>query len=167
MHVFWPIVVALLTGSSGDRPAVAPIVHVRAAANAASMLVDAAAQSAVVRDLITRLSATDVIVYVEVTASPQVALARTKLVTATPGARFLRIGLRTTLPPYDVTPLIAHELQHAVEIAENADVRDEDAVRRLFSSIGYQHGIDSYETDAAKYVERIVREEIRRRAPNP
>ena len=70
MHVFWPIVVALLTGSSGDRPAVTPIVHVRAAANAASMLVDAAAQSAVVRDLITRLSATDVIVYVEVTASP-------------------------------------------------------------------------------------------------
>lgn len=167
MHAVWPILVTLLTGPSSDRPAVASIVHVRAAANAATLLDEAAARSAVVRDLIGRLAATDVIVYVEVTPSPQIALARTKLVTATATARFLRIGLKITVPPYDVTPLIAHELQHAVEIAEHAEVRDEGAVRRLFSSIGYQHGIDSYETQEAKDVERTVREELRRRIPHP
>jgi hypothetical protein len=162
MHGVWPILVAFMTGPSGDRPAVAVLPHVRAAANALTLLDDAATRSATVRELIARLEATDVIVYVEVTPSPQIHLARTKLVTAVAGARFLRIGLKSALPPYDVTPLIAHELQHAIEIAEQPDVRDENAVRRLYARIGHQHGTDSYETDAAKQVERRVRDEIRR-----
>lgn len=162
MHNVWPIVLALLTGPSGDRPAVSNLAHVRAAANAAVLLDAAAAASATVRELMNRLAATDVIVYVELTASPQISLARTKFVTATPAARFLRIGLRSALPPFDVTPLIAHELQHALEIAQCADVRDDAGVRRLFARIGHQHGTDSYETEAARMVERVVRAEIRR-----
>ena len=163
MHAVWPIVVALMTGPSGDRPAVAVPPHVRAAANAVMLLDEAAARSATVRELIDRLGATDVIVYVEVTASPEIPVARTKLVTATANARFLRIGLRAALPPYDVTPLIAHELQHAIEIAERPDVRDEQAVRQLYQRIGHQHGVDRYETEAAGDVERQVRAELRRR----
>jgi hypothetical protein len=162
MHAVWPIVVALLTGPSGDRPAVALLTHVRAAANAVTLLDQAAASSATVRELMGRLAETDVIVYVEVTASPQIPLARTRLVTATPAARFLRIGLRGSLPPFDVTPLIAHELQHALEIAECADARDDAGLRRLFARIGHQHGTDRYETDAARNVEQAVRAEIRR-----
>jgi hypothetical protein len=162
MHNVWPIVVALLTGPSGDRPAVSVLAHVRAAANAAVLLGDAAAASATVRDLMGRLAETDVIVYVEITASPQIPLARTKFVTATPSARFLRIGLRSALPPFDVTPLIAHELQHALEIAACADVRDDAGMRRLFARIGHQHGTDSYETDAARQVEQAARAETRR-----
>jgi len=127
------------------------------------MLDRAAATSATVRELIGRLDATDVIVYVEVTPSPQISLARTKLVTATKTTRFLRIGLRSTLPPFDVTPIIAHELQHALEIAERPDVRDDDGVRRLYARIGHEHGRDTYETDAAREVERTVRQELRRR----
>ena len=163
MHAVWPILVAFLTGPSGDRPAVSTLVHVRAASNAVTLLDEAAARSATVRALIDRLAATDVIVYVEMTASPQIALARTKLVAATPGVRFLRIGIRGMLPPHDVTPLLAHELQHAVEIAESADVRDEDGLRRLYARIGHQHGMDSYETDAARAVERAVRLEMKRK----
>jgi len=162
MHTVWPILVAFLAGPAGDRPAVTVLVHVRAAANAVALLEDAASRSATVRDLIGRLDATDVIVYVELTASPQVTRARTKLVTATASARFLRIGLKAALPPYDVAPLIAHELQHALEIAECRDARDDVGVRRLYRRIGHQHGMDSFETDAAQDVERRVREEIRR-----
>jgi hypothetical protein len=163
MQAVWPIVVALLTGPSGDRPAVTVVPHVRAAANAAALLSDAAARSATVRELIGRLDATDVIVYIEVTASPEIPTARTKLVTVTAHARFLRIGLKNSLPPFDVTPLIAHELQHAVEIAENPGVRDEEALRRLYRRIGHQHGTDRFETDAAGDVERRVRDEVRGR----
>jgi hypothetical protein len=173
MHTVWPIVVMLLTGPvSGDRPAVAALPRVRAAENAMKLLGEAAAASPTVRALIDRIAATDVIVYVEITASPQAPMARTKLVIATAGARFLRIGLNRMVPPPDVTPLIAHELQHALEIAEHADVRDEAAVRRLYGLIGHQHGTDSYETDAARQVERVVRAETRRarsesRIPDP
>jgi hypothetical protein len=163
MHTIWPILVAFLTGPSGDRPAVPVPARVRAAANAVALLEDATARSVTVRDLIARLEATDVIVYLEVTPSPQIALARTRLVIATADARFLRIGLKTTLAPYDVTPLIAHELQHALEIAECREARDDAGVRRLFQRIGHQHGTDSFETDAAGTIERRVRAEIRRR----
>ena len=163
MHVVWPIVLMLLTGpASGDRPAVAVMSRVRAAANARTLLADAAARSATVRELIGLLEATDVIVYVEVTPSPQIPLARTKLVTATAGARFLRIGLRGSVSPFDAPPLIAHELQHALEIAERPDVRDDAAVRELYRRIGHQHGMDMFETDAAGAIERRTRDEIRR-----
>jgi len=164
MHAVWPIVLMLLTGpASADRPAVASLSRVRAAESAMKALGDAAASSPTVRTLMDRLAATDVIVYVEITRSPQVPIARTKLVTATADVRFLRIGLNSVMAPPDVIPLIAHELQHALEIAEHAEVRDDAAVRRLFGAIGHQHGIDRFETDAAKRVERAVREELRRR----
>jgi hypothetical protein len=161
MHTIWPIVVAFLTGPPCDRPVVTVPARVRAAASAVALL-DEAVRSATVRDLIARLEATDVIVYVEVTPSPQIPLARTKLVTATSRARFLRIGLRATLPPFDVTPLLAHELQHAIEIADCPDARDDEGVRRLYQRIGHQHGTDKFETEAARDVERLVRQEIRR-----
>jgi len=138
------------------------LAHVRAAPKAVRLLEVAAAQSAIVRDLIDRLGSTDVIVYLEVTPVPQTALARTKLVASTANVRFLRIGLKTSLSPLDATPLIAHELQHALEIAERPDVRDDEAVRRLYRRIGHQHGVDQFETDAAGSIERRVRNEIRR-----
>jgi hypothetical protein len=167
MHTAWPIVLLLLFGPSGDRPAVSETVRVRAAASATGLLAEAAGRSAIIRDLIARLEATDVIVYVEMTPSPQIPTARTRLVTATVSARFLRIGLSTSLTPFDLAPLLAHELQHAVEIAERADVRDDAGVRLLYARIGRLHGIDRYETDAAGEVERQVRAEVRRKLPAP
>ena len=108
-----------------------------------------------------RIAATDVIVYVEVSASPQIPTARTKFVTATATARFLRIGVSSAATAFDVPALLAHELQHVVEIAERPEVRDDAGVRRLYSVIGHMHGVDSYETDAARQVEREVRSELR------
>jgi hypothetical protein len=57
----------------------------------------------------------------------------------------------------DFAPLLGHELQHAVEIAERDEVRDEDAVRRLYKEIGRAGPRDSFETDAALDVEWQVR----------
>ena len=139
MQAVWPIVVALLTGPSGDRPAVTVVPHVRAAANAAALLSDAAARSATVRGLVGRLDATDVIVYIE---SPRLRKFRRREPSSSPSphTRFLRIGLKNSLPPFDVTPLIAHELQHAVEIAENPGVRDEEALRRCIGASAISMG---------------------------
>ena len=164
MHT-WTFALMLLAASAADKPTVAVPPHVRAEESAARLLAATTARSATVRDLVRRITATDVIVYVEMTASPQIPTARTKLVTATPGARFLRIGINNASPSFDWPALVAHELQHAVEIAEHPDVRDDEGMRRLYARIGNQHGIDSYETVAAQQVERQVRVEMRRRSP--
>jgi hypothetical protein len=161
MHALWPVAFLWLAVSGADKPAVATFASVRASGGAATLLMDTAARSAIVRDLIARIAATDVIVYVEVTPSPQVATARTKLVTATATARFLRIGVSSATPPIDAPALLAHELQHAVEIAEHAEVRTDEGMRQLYAAIGHTHGADRYESDAARQVERLVRSELR------
>jgi hypothetical protein len=158
MHAAW--ILALWLGAA-DKPAMVPVARVRAVHGAERTLEDAA-RSGTVRGLLDRLAASDVIVYVEITGTPDVPTARTKLVTATPAARFLRIAINAAQPPSQWPSLLAHELQHAVEIAEHADVRDDAALRRLFAAIGHQHGLDHYETDAAVAIERLARSELHR-----
>jgi hypothetical protein len=158
----WLFALALLMPPSADRAAPSP--HVRAASNQTRRLIaDARTRSTLVREMLARLECTDTIAYVEITASPQIARARTKLVSASPGARFLRIGINAGMTYPDLVPLLAHELQHAVEIAERDEVRDEAGVRRLYHQIGRAGRDDSFETDAALAVELAVRLELRRR----
>ncbi len=165
MHATW-LLALVLVAAPADKPSMAVAGHVRAAANAVSLLQRTAAGSATVRELMARLEASDVIVYVELSSSPQIGAARTKLVTSTPAARFLRIGISTSMTPLDMAALVAHELQHAVEIAERDDVRDDEGMRRLYARIGHQHGVDRYETDAAAQAERRARDELQR-IPHP
>ena len=160
MHATWMLALLLTGAGGGDKPAVSHPAHVRAAANATRVVDDAAAQSATIRELLERLAATDVIVYVELTGSPQVPTARTKLVAATPSARFLRVGINSATPPFELPALLGHELQHALEIAEHVEVRDDAGMRRLYAAIGREQGIDRFETDAAVRVERAVRFEV-------
>jgi len=119
------------------------------------------ARSGTMRGLVARLNCTDAIVYVEITGTPVIPTARTKLVATVAGARFIRISINVAWGDRDRAALLAHELQHAVEIAEEVDVRDDDGVRRLYGRIGRSHGADSFETDAAREVEWIVRAELR------
>jgi hypothetical protein len=164
----WPFVVALLLASAGTPPPAVPDAaepHVRAASARMRRLIDeTAARSPIVRELVARLGCSDVIVYVELTASPQIPRARTTLVAATPAVRFLRIGISSSIPPNELPALLGHELQHAIEIAERDEVRDDEGVRRLYQEIGRQGSGDSFETDAALDVEWRVRLECREHA---
>jgi hypothetical protein len=154
---------ALLLLPGAGAPDAPPLFHVRAAVpEVRTLIADTMQRSVIVRELVARLSCSDIIVYVEMTASPQIPTARTKLVAAPTGTRFLRIALNTHSQGY-FAPLLAHELQHAVEIAEHEEVRDEAAVRRLYRQIGYSTGEDAFETAAARQVEAHVREELRRK----
>ena len=162
MPFTWLFALALLLPPSADRPAASP--HLRAASVQTRLLIDdARAKSMVVRELLARLECTDTIAYVEITASPQIPRARTKLVSTSPSARFLRIGISASMTYLDLVPLLAHELQHAIEIAERDEVRDEAGIRRLYRAIGREGGLDTFETDAALAVELAVRLELRHR----
>ena len=159
----WPLAVLLLW-LPPDTPPCPAAPRVRAASAMVQSLLDEAARSSgTVRALMERLAHTDAIVYVELTSSPQIAIARTKLVTATRDARFLRVGIKASTPFPELTPVIAHELQHAVEIAERPEIRGDAALKRLYARIGWQAGGDRFETDAAREVERRARVEMRRK----
>ena len=163
MQTLWPVVLGLLL-SSGSDPDPAGAARVRGLGSfVRSLIADTAARSPTARDLLARLAASDVIVYIEMSGTPEIPAARTKLVVAARGARFIRIGINPVIPFNDLAPLLAHELQHAVEIAEHTDVTDDAGVRRLFDRIGRTLGRDRYETDAALHVERTVRGELRHR----
>ena len=154
----WIVLLALALGPGvPDAPVVPP--HVRAASDAARSLLIEAAASPTIAALLRRLESSDQIVYVEFTGSSDIPTARTKLVAAARGVRFLRIDINTRIVPWDRLPLLAHELQHAVELADAPDVRDNDGVRRLYARIGRQGDTDRFETQAAIAIERRVRGE--------
>jgi hypothetical protein len=156
----WPVLVAWLAAGPVDASANGGPVRA-ASADLRVALDDLLARSPTARALASRLYCTDVIIYVERTVSPLVPTARIQLVAAVPGARFLRIGVNAAVVNADLGPLLAHELQHAVEIAERDPIRDVRAVRDLYLRIGRDRGGDRFETDAAQEVEWIVRSELR------
>jgi hypothetical protein len=132
--------------------------HVRSASPLVRALIDeAVVSSPTVSDLLARIEESDTIVYVEFTGSPDVPRARTKLAASTPDVRFLRISINLLVPPWDRVPLLAHELQHAAEIAGATDARDEDGLRRLYDRIGVRAKRDQYETAAARDAEYRTR----------
>lgn len=159
------LVMALALVAAAD-PVVPAVPHVRpVSAGASVLLTEAVARSAVVNELLNQLAQTDVFVYVELTSAADIRLARTKLVAAPPGARFLRIALNAHIAPWDRVAYLAHELQHAVEIAAAPDVRDDEGVRRLYARVGFEAGPNQYETAAAREVERRVRIELTHNRP--
>jgi len=69
-----------------------------------------------------------------------------------------------TAPPDERIAVLAHELQHVVEVAGAPDVVDPDSMRRFFRRIGYLVNStgNRYETRAAQQIEHRVRQEITR-----
>ena len=125
-----------------------------------AMVEDAIERSATVRALVHEIAASDLIVYVESGRTAPPAIATTKLVTSSARVRYVRITFDAMTPPNAFVPLFAHELQHAVEIARNPDVRDAGDMRRLYARIGQDtRETLSFETDAAQAAERRARAE--------
>jgi hypothetical protein len=113
------------------------------------------------RALANELDSTDLIVYVQLTASEPAGRAATRLVTATSTYRFLRLVIGATTHPRDRAVLLGHELQHAVEIGRAPDVRDIAGLRRLYRRIGEdRHARFAFETSAAREMGFRVRREL-------
>jgi hypothetical protein len=112
------------------------------------------------RGLIAELEASDVIVYIQTgVVLPDYAIGTTRL--AVSGSqRYVRIVLSRDWLTLNRVTILAHELQHAIEIARS-EVQSSDDMQALFDEIGYpavgDHG--SYETEAAISISRIVRVE--------
>ena len=118
------------------------------------------ARSATARALAAQLGVEAVIVYVEVRPSMPRGHGATRLAATTPLAQFIRITLAPGAHPDDLAALLAHELQHALEIAR-AGVTSSDDLRRLYRAIGEDRtAAAAFETVAAQEVGARVRQEL-------
>jgi hypothetical protein len=119
-------------------------------------------RSATFRDLKTSLDNTDVIVYVKFARCAGGVAAC--LVWASSGGRPRRLLVkldRFGRSPDELTILLAHELQHANEVASAAGVTDLESFRTSFASRGWKQG-DGFETEQAREISRRVAAELNR-----
>lgn len=117
-------------------------------------------RSTTFRNLVTQLGQGDVIVYVQFSRCVAGVPACLLWASARPGERRLLVRL----DPFgrsenDLAALLAHELQHAVEVASAPEVADAATFRQLFARRGWK-GSDGFETAAARDVTRKVRAEL-------
>jgi hypothetical protein len=124
-------------------------------------------RSSTLRDLIDRLERQHVIVFLRSANNmPPATAGRTRLITASGSWRYLSIEVSDRLSKVELLALLAHELQHAVEIADAPDVVDEASLvamyHRLGADTGRTPGTDGiwFETQAAIDTGRRVLTEL-------
>jgi len=113
------------------------------------------ARSGTLQDLAARLERAGVIVFLTYNRDlPRSIAGRTSFVASSNGWRYLSTELTERLSRVDLLSLLAHELQHAVEIADAPEVVDEATMSALYRRIGSDQGqsaegLEWFETQAA------------------
>jgi hypothetical protein len=129
-------------------------------------------QSPTLRTLVEQVEVASILVFVEGDIRmPERLGAWLHFVTAVNGVRYVRVDVNCTLAPRRQIALIAHELQHALEIADRPDILDAEAMESLYEDIGFQSFENgrhrSFETEAAIDVQEAVERELGGRALHP
>ena len=149
-------------GHASDAAASSP--RLRASDLQMRLLIDEAiSKSATVRALVEHLAASDVIVYVACEFDPSVRTAgRLNFMTAAGGVRYVVIRLKLRRR-HAAIAMLAHELQHAAEIAGTPSIVDAESLAREYARMGYRsygsHGF-AFDTQAAVDVGRRVADEL-------
>ena len=119
--------------------------------------------SATFRDLITGLDKANVVVYVRFSRCSPGVPACLLWASADKVARRLLIKIdRFGRSPDELTALLAHELQHANEVASDSDITDLASFQRSFASRGWKHAA-GFETEEAGKMSKRVTAELSRR----
>lgn len=173
-----PLVIAAITAEPSKAAAHGPVValsppspaelvtpprRVRAMdAAAGRLLADGTRRSRTFASLVSAVQKTDVIVRVETTRElPAKVGGRLLFQTVTAHERHLRVQILTSLRPSQAIEMLAHELRHVLEVAEEPSVVDEDGLRALYRRIGYPSICGSgYDTNAARLTSHVVRREL-------
>ena len=126
------------------------------------MLEVGARRSSTFAGLLAAIERTDVIVYIQPASHmPSQLDGRLLLLPTSNNQRYLRIQVRGDLSRAELIPLIAHELRHALEVADEPSVRDQAAMIELYERIGEAStGPHAYDTAAARSTGKQVRSEL-------
>jgi hypothetical protein len=127
-----------------------------------SMVEDAARQSPTLQSLVDTLEGSDVIVYVRcVFFKDSTITGRLAFLGAVAGLRYVIVEVRFHEQPSSQVATLAHEMQHAVEVAQAPSIHDSETMAQHYRSIGTAVGRHPliFETMAARAVaERVHRE---------
>ena len=155
------LIVSLAAGRAHAGPP-----HLRPLTDSTKIIIERGlAQSAEFRALVQRLNRSDVVVYVSEDYFQSKALAgQLSFMTKAGGYRYVRVRLQWR--SYDIQQIatLAHELQHALEIAGRPDIVDHESLARAFADFGHQRpgpsGVNGmFETTAAMEAgDRVWRE---------
>ncbi len=116
----------------------------------AHWLREARRRSPTVQRLVDRIEQSDVIVYLDISRSlaPNVAACLTWMA-ATNSRRIVRASFRMNLGQNDAIAMVAHELQHVVEVIDHPEVRSNETLLDLYTRIGHATGTDGLRWDTA------------------
>jgi hypothetical protein len=160
----------LLGSESAATATLSPTSHLRPQTPRIEKWLEIARRSSpTVRALVDRIERSDVIVYLEIRYDlrPHLSAGLTWMA-ATESARLVRAALRPDLTTAAAVSMIAHELQHAVELVERPEVRSNAAMLDLYQRIGHptaQNG-KQWDTEAAIAAGTLARlEAIGKRGP--
>jgi len=141
------------------------VTHVRSDEPKIVRLIDAGrAQSETFRRLLDRLDESDVIVYIHPKQTHQALggfLSHGVVVAG--GCRYLHVGMTMLGADRWLIALLAHELQHVVEVADHPEARDRRSVAAMFElmTIKFACGESNCaETQAAQDVQNAVNDEL-------
>ena len=146
--------------------------HVRSTDTRALAWIQAGAEgSPTFRDLLNRLSTSDLIIYVQVIDRLNGAFGHTYFVKAAETVRYIRIEVVPSGNFHEMVALVGHELQHAVEIAGAPRIRDRQTLAQFYLGMG-ENALSNGQYDSAEA--RVTEERVKRelvgssayRAPN-
>ncbi len=157
--------VSVLAGSNAfGQTAPIDVVHLRPDSAAIRQLIDDLVERTPTgRALIERLNASDLTVYIRCRNFGTTSLrGRTGMLESSKPTRVLLVEIAIAMPTTDRLVYLAHELQHAVEIAEAPDVVSPQTLAQLYQRIGHRthRGAETFETSEAVEVAEHVRHEL-------
>ena len=113
------------------------------------------------RRLVHRLEQSDVIVYIDARYDLRVGVGASMRFLATSASdRFVKIQLDAHYNSHVLVALLGHELQHAVEVADNRAIKSADDLRVFYRETGLRTGPDSFDSQAAREMGYLVRAEL-------
>jgi hypothetical protein len=129
-----------------------------------ALLADAQQKSATVRELVDKLDAGNVVVYLNVAPlnryTPESGL---RYVSTTKYQRFVLVTIAEDATAARRIELLGHELQHAIEVAGTPWVTSDSLLQSMMTMVGWRDSTRArgYETTAAEVTERQVRRDLR------
>ncbi|MGD9904042.1 MAG: hypothetical protein AB7U83_11280 [Vicinamibacterales bacterium] len=134
------VVSALLAALGGWTPLVAAPAYARLrpqSARIAAWIERGLAASDTFRDLVEQIERRDVIVFLDIDPRLNRGLsAGLTWMATTPSARLVRASFRPDLPAREAVAMLAHELQHVLEVAEHPEVQSAETLAGLYARIG-------------------------------
>jgi len=138
-------------------PAVRPL-----NSDAALLLAEARRRSPTIAGLLAALDASDLVVHLDLRLMPRCQTGRLRFAGSGGTRRFVKVDVSAAVRWDQAVGWLAHELQHAVEVASAPDVRDDGSLEGLYRRIGNPQPAmaSTFETEEAIRVRAQVLAEI-------